>query len=378
MHSRKHALPTLAATLTLLALLLVAGGSHDRGEALPEFSRRYDVPCQTCHTVAPQLNQFGLAFQANHFNWPGGRPPAYHTGLSALPLSGIATLSRLGSAPDEGTQSDLRAVELYASGGLPLGPSRSGGYFVDYFAATRGDDGHAGDLESAFAAVPLAGRRGQWALTAGQFSPLMYQYDPVNSLSATLPAALDTPVDDLAFDAASPGVRLDFFNNRGRRVADGDYLSVGVPFEGELALRSTSRLYGPHGVYAHAFRRWGYATFGAFGYAHSGSNLGGLIGTYALSRNLRLLGIGATGQDADGSHAPPLAPGRVHAHAVPGPDGPGGLARRLHRLHLPRRRPHLLPVQRAADCADRRDRPAAGKPLDHPVRPGAVLTRKTR
>ena len=63
----------LGARLTLFALLalflLLAAG---RATALPVYARKYHVPCQTCHTVVPRLNPFGLAFQANHFNWPGG------------------------------------------------------------------------------------------------------------------------------------------------------------------------------------------------------------------------------------------------------------------------------------------------------------------
>jgi len=43
-----------------------------RAEALPAFSRAQKTECTTCHTIFPQLNEFGQAFQKNGFIWPGG------------------------------------------------------------------------------------------------------------------------------------------------------------------------------------------------------------------------------------------------------------------------------------------------------------------
>jgi len=293
--------PIVAVTTTVFLLGLLAAGlqKNSPSYALPEFSRKYEVGCAACHSVPPRLNPFGLAFQANHFNWPGGRPPAYHAGLTVLPISGIATFSRIGQ-PDSGTTgTDIRALELYFSDGYSLG-TRQGGYFVDYFAATRGQDNHPGNLDNAFITLPLAGPRGQWAVTAGQFTPLMYQYDSVNSLTSALPAALNNDLDNFSFLAPAPGLRLDFFGNRGHRTADGDYLELGVPFEGQLVLNHNSKWDGPHGLYGHAFRRRGDASYGLFGYTHDHNHLEGIIATHELSNNLSVLGIGAIGRDEGG------------------------------------------------------------------------------
>ena len=66
--------------------LMMAQPAH----ALPKFAREYGVTCQQCHSVPPRLNAFGLAFQANNFNWPGE---------AAGTQSGAECLSGLGYRP---------------------------------------------------------------------------------------------------------------------------------------------------------------------------------------------------------------------------------------------------------------------------------------
>ena len=44
----------------------------DRAEAIAAFSRELKTECTTCHTIFPQLNEFGQAFEKNGFVWPGG------------------------------------------------------------------------------------------------------------------------------------------------------------------------------------------------------------------------------------------------------------------------------------------------------------------
>ena len=46
----------------------------DRAEAIAAFSREYKTECTTCHTIFPQLNEFGQAFEKNAFVWPGAVP----------------------------------------------------------------------------------------------------------------------------------------------------------------------------------------------------------------------------------------------------------------------------------------------------------------
>ena len=42
--------------------------------AIPAFTRLYKTECSSCHTIFPQRNEFGDAFQKNGYVWPGGKP----------------------------------------------------------------------------------------------------------------------------------------------------------------------------------------------------------------------------------------------------------------------------------------------------------------
>jgi hypothetical protein len=96
-------------------------------------------------------------------------------------------------------------------------------------------------------------------------------------------------------------VRAEYFNHRGQENPSGDYLLVGVPFDGRLALNRHARWGNQKGVYAHGFRRWGNNSVGLFGYTHGSNHLEGVIGTYLLGKSLYLLGVGAVGHDDRGS-----------------------------------------------------------------------------
>jgi hypothetical protein len=277
----------------LLALFLLTAG---RAVALPVFSRKYNVPCQTCHIVVPRLNTFGLAFQANHFNWPGGAPGGKKTWLQSIPLSGMATFSKEDSQAGGTASFKFRTLQVFASDGFILDKERQGGYFVDWLAAA---EFKAGNLDNAFVSLPVAGPRGEFAVTAGQLTPMRFQWDKINSLTRSLPVAIANDIDAFSFAAANPAIRLDYYSRRNQTTADGDYASVGIPFEGHLTLNDDSRLYSQtHGIYGNAFRRWGYTSAGVYGYSHSGSYLGGILATHALLENrLFLLGAVAGGHD---------------------------------------------------------------------------------
>ncbi len=51
--------------LLLIAHCLTAGSSH----AIPAFSREHNAECTTCHTIFPELNEYGDAFLKNGFVW---------------------------------------------------------------------------------------------------------------------------------------------------------------------------------------------------------------------------------------------------------------------------------------------------------------------
>lgn len=271
------------------------------GYALPSFSRQFNVGCSTCHSIPPRLNEFGLAFQANHFNWPAGQQKK--RGIESFPISGIGTYSLEDNHTEGHTTAAFRELELFVANGFQAGsPSRQGGFWINVFPYFQHEEEgeRAGNLEGAWLAFPLGGHRGQTALTLGQFSPLMFQWDEVNKLTDSAPFAIGDDLDEFGFTEPMPGLRLDYFDHRAQGTADGTYLSVGVPFKGHLAFNSDADIGGPRGVWAHAFRRWGYTSLGVFGFTHAGNHLEGIMATQRVLKNLYLLEIAANGHDEDG------------------------------------------------------------------------------
>lgn len=306
-----------AAFFALLALTLFSGRF---AMALPQFSRMYKVPCSTCHTVAPNLNSFGYAFQANHFNWAGtvAATGKKESPLYKLPISLIATAVAERDYIEKASNALFEAVEIYGANGFRVptkaeAAARNGGYFVNAFGIVGRQAGgiHAGDLEDAYASLPVYGQRGELAVTFGQTTPMMYQYDPVNSLTDSLPIALGNGEvgDPLSFTEAVPTVRLDYFNNRAKGGPDGNYLSLGLPFGGRFTLNRYASLRKSRGVYLHGFHRYqGYNTVGAFGHVDGRNNVGGLMATYApLPGKIVLLGVGSIGKGEESPTARQLS-----------------------------------------------------------------------
>ena len=282
------------------------------GHALPVYARQFGVKCTACHTVPPALNNFGLAFKANFYNWPGKQGPKPKDPTKYFPVSGIAEFSLEKSFTEDHTTADFRELEFFASSGFKLTNRYRGGFFLNAVGVTTDDEEEAGGIENAFVALPFAGKSGEFAVTAGQFMPFMYQWNPLTELTDSAPAALEGPVftrgrggirDEegaFSFLGATPGVRLDYFDRRGQGTADGTYLTLGIPFRGGLAFNDTSDWGGANGVFLHGFRRWGWNSLGAFAYTQAGQHLEGLVGTYAVRPDLRLMGIGAIGHDREG------------------------------------------------------------------------------
>ncbi len=59
-----------AAAVVAVLLWVAVSLTAATASAVPPFARRYQVACNTCHTVPPQLNAFGEAFRMNGYQWP--------------------------------------------------------------------------------------------------------------------------------------------------------------------------------------------------------------------------------------------------------------------------------------------------------------------
>jgi hypothetical protein len=51
--------------------------SVQTAQAIPAFSRKYDVNCTACHTAPPQLNTFGERFLEYGYQPPGTENAAH-------------------------------------------------------------------------------------------------------------------------------------------------------------------------------------------------------------------------------------------------------------------------------------------------------------
>jgi len=84
--------------LFLLALALMQLSSPERAEAIPAFSRQFKTECSTCHTIYPELNEFGDAFLKNGYVYPGkgagaaAKPEKSEGKIEGLVLSGLPEL----------------------------------------------------------------------------------------------------------------------------------------------------------------------------------------------------------------------------------------------------------------------------------------------
>jgi len=73
----KQLLPHLLMTVSMFVL------TQANGEAMPMYSRRYDLKCSACHTIAPVLNEMGWMFKRLGYHLP----PALSEGQQAPTIS---------------------------------------------------------------------------------------------------------------------------------------------------------------------------------------------------------------------------------------------------------------------------------------------------
>ena len=62
-----------------LGLVLSPLVAPDSAHAIPAFSRQHKTECSTCHTIYPELNEFGDAYLKNGYVWPGKKAAAAGT-----------------------------------------------------------------------------------------------------------------------------------------------------------------------------------------------------------------------------------------------------------------------------------------------------------
>ena len=247
-------------------------------DAFPYFARRYDVGCQTCHSIVPKLNETGLAFREQHYRLEGPT-------RSTIPFAGGFAPRFENRSSDGVADAYLKIVKAVTAGSL----GRRASYVVKWHALDRTLDENgrlvdrSGVFEDLFLNVDIDR---DLRLTVGQFR-VFNQFDSSRQLSASLPVALGlgVPGDDAdsrrmtdlrGFSPAmrTPAVMLSYHTVApgAERPTDGLYFHGSIPFSGEFSLPSTDRarreassaLEGrPKGLFLEAYHRLGLRTIGA-------------------------------------------------------------------------------------------------------------------
>ena len=140
-----------------LGLVLSPLLSPGNADAIPAFSRQFKTECSTCHTIYPELNEFGDAFLKNGYVYPGkkGAPAekakateeggqkenknewAWISGLpEQIPISFTGSID-LAYNKDAADQFDLSARSLRLLAGSSY--RDVAGFFVSYNLYAQGD-----------------------------------------------------------------------------------------------------------------------------------------------------------------------------------------------------------------------------------------------
>jgi len=155
--------------------------------AIPYFARKFDQPCQTCHTFPPHLNQSGLDFVARGYRMEA--LPAHKT----VPLAVWATQRLEFNDTQDFTKSFPNRIEIISGGEITDRIS----YFAEWRVLsyqTTSPDGvlkdRSGRFEDLFSIFQLTDRL---SLTAGQFR-MLSQWDASRKLSLSPPVAFSASI----------------------------------------------------------------------------------------------------------------------------------------------------------------------------------------
>jgi len=113
---RREAEICVISILAVLFVLVFTTGAR----SMPMFARKYGVPCSTCHTTAPRLNETGYRFRAAGFRMPEeiGRKPEERFDIfdylsARIQFRTGATRSQVGPLTTTDHQTLVQALEIY-------------------------------------------------------------------------------------------------------------------------------------------------------------------------------------------------------------------------------------------------------------------------
>ncbi len=267
--------------------------------AIPTFSRKYGVSCQTCHVAPAKLNSFGLEFASRRYQYPEEDSEP----RSTFPVS--TWISALGHRQPNrdfirGFPNRLEFIATEALEGLGVS------YFIEWRAVSmelRGD-GTVRDRSGRFEDLYItAGATDVISVTFGQFR-MLSQVDVSQRISISEPVPFSsslrgqpastsrlTALRAFSPSGRSPGLRLQYHPEASSsgRAADGWFAFLNLPFTGELSLPLTDEARreasfevegAPKGIFGEAFFRTGLTSLGGHMFFDGDQRLlGQIVGT---------------------------------------------------------------------------------------------------
>lgn len=230
--------------VAVIAGVLLVGTAP--AQAMPEFSRRYDTRCTTCHTVVPRLNLTGMDFLARGYR---PAPDLDRERHSTFP----ASLWLSGRYDD---QIAKKHNDVYFNKAEIIAADSVGSNFnymlewrvFDLDAQSNGTlRDRSGRFEDAWISWQLSNRL---TFSAGQYRPLG-QLEPGRKVSVSTPAIFDTSLsgsgpnatirrlDGFSVNTRSPNLTFAYQSIGGRKndlAMDGLFHQVTIPFVGEMSL----------------------------------------------------------------------------------------------------------------------------------------------
>lgn len=206
--------PALAVVMVCSAGLI--GGMRPAG-ATATFARQYRTKCSTCHTVFPQLNDFGRAFLLNNFRVPGQEKTARLAWHHTIPFS-FQVKAHLGfDTKDNKTSGLIDESQLHGSG---LFTKQDAFYLHHHLNEGNGP----GDTYEAWIQHALPGKL-HLNLRLGQFEQPLGITPEIQTLphSEYLVYGMPVGLNDFAFAAPARGLTLS-----GGSLGDGIRFAVSV------------------------------------------------------------------------------------------------------------------------------------------------------
>jgi hypothetical protein len=293
-------------TILLVGLLFV-----ETARAVPLFSRRYNLSCQSCHVVPAKLNSFGEEFVARGYEWPAPIP-TYSTVPTAIWMSGLGQRQ----PGKDFVRGFFNRIEFISSGVIA---ESDVSYFVEWRAWSMElqSDGRfrdrSGRFEDLFFSAALTEAL---TVTVGQFR-VLNQVDVSRRLSVSEPLVFSSAL--AGYSSSSPRISsLRAFSPAGRspavsaqyyvplfgsaRRSDGWFSLVTLPMTGEISIpltqdarRNASFEFEakPKGVFLESFLRRGMSSIGA--HFFSGNNRRLLAQLVASTSWNKFYGTGSIG-----------------------------------------------------------------------------------